>query len=90
MSLKRAPVSRAATLFIIAVVMLVLGIVLVVSSFLLWVVFPLGFYPSRLLWIEIHKWSGLALTIVVLVHVLLHWKWLWAMTKKYLAGKRSH
>ncbi len=76
--------SRGAILFIIALVMIVLGIVLAVSSFLLWVVFPHGFYPGRQLWIEIHKWVGLALTIVVLVHALLHWKWLVAMSRKYL------
>lgn len=76
--------SRGAMLFIIALVMIVLGIVLAVSSFLLWVVFPHGFYPSRQLWIEIHKWVGLSLTIVVLIHALLHWKWLVAMTRRYL------
>ena len=86
--MRRRGVSRGAVLFIIALVMIVLGIVLAVSSLLLWVVFPLGFYPSRQLWIEIHKWSGLALTMVVLVHALLHRKWLISMTKRYL-GRSS-
>ena len=86
--MKRRGSSRGAILFFIVLVMIALGIVLAVSSFLLWVVFPHGFYPGRQLWLEIHKWVGLALTIVVLVHALLHWRWLVAMTKRYL-GRSS-
>lgn len=88
MPIVRGSSSRAALLFGIVVLMSVLGIVLAVSSFLLWVVFPHGFYPSRVVWVDIHKWVGLVLTIVVLAHALLHRRWLLSMARRYL--RRAH
>ena len=67
------------------VVMGLLALLLTVSSFLLWVVFPQGYFPSRLLWLQIHKWVGLALTITALLHVVLHWRWLTSTTRRHLA-----
>ncbi|WP_220681374.1 DUF4405 domain-containing protein [Methanofollis formosanus] len=32
----------------------------------------------------IHDWSGLALCVLALVHVAMHWRWLAAMTRKKL------
>jgi hypothetical protein len=57
-----------------------------VSALLLWVVLPQGYFASRLLWLDIHKWSGLALSAVVLLHVLLHGRWLVRMTKRVAEG----
>ena len=76
---------RKVTMFYWLVVALgLLSILLVVSSLLLWVVFPRGLYPVRVLWVEIHQWGGVALGIVVLVQVGLHRSWLTRMTKRYL------
>lgn len=79
------------------VVMGLLGAVLSLSSLLLWVIFPRGYYPSRVLWVAIHKWVGLALEIVVAFHLALHWGWLKRMTRRHLGrlcrvltGSRSH
>jgi hypothetical protein len=44
----------------------------------------LGVHGVRVLWVDIHKWGGLALGIGVLGHVALHWKWLLRMTRRYL------
>jgi hypothetical protein len=66
------------------VLMGILALILAVSSFLLWVVFPRGFYPARTAWVSIHKWVGLALGIAVLLHVAFHWKWLVRMTRRHL------
>jgi len=52
------------------------------------VVFPHGFYATRELWVEIHKWVGLALSINVLVHVLLHVGWIRTMTARYVGRIR--
>ena len=71
--------------YLLDVVMGILSLLTALSSFLLWVVFPRGFHAARMLWIEIHKWGGLALGVVVLVHVALHWKWLIRMTRRLLA-----
>ena len=66
------------------VVMGVLALTVGLSAFLLWVVFPQGYFAARLTWLEIHKWSGLALSIAVALHVLLHGSWLMRMTKRIL------
>lgn len=89
MSLKRAHVSRNTLLYAVAVVMLVLSIVLAVSWVLLWLVFPQGFFASRVLWVGIHKWVGLALSISIAVHILLHAGWLRTMTDRYLRPPRG-
>jgi len=36
---------------------------------------------------DLHDWSGLALVVLVLVHLFLNRRWLVAVTKKILAGK---
>jgi hypothetical protein len=81
---------RVITNYWLAVAMALLALLLAVSALLLWVIFPLGYYPSRLLWVEIHKWVGLALTIAVLLHFILHWRWLIEMTRRYLNSNRNN
>ena len=70
------------------VMMILLALVLAVSAVLLWVVFPQGYFPSRLLWLAIHRWVGLGLIVAVLVHVALHWKWLVRMTGRWVERVR--
>ena len=53
---------------------------LALSALLVWVVLPKGYHPSWLLWIAIHKWSGLVLVAEVLV--ILHIGWLTRMTRR--------
>ena len=36
----------------------------------------------------LHDWGGIAMTVLVIVHIVLHWKWIVVMTKK-LFGKTS-
>lgn len=69
-------------------------VLLAVSAVLLWLVFPRGFFAARALWIDIHKWVGLALGGLVFLHVALHWSWLVQMTRRHLvslcnAGRRT-
>lgn len=66
------------------VIMGVLALTLGVSAVLLWVVLPQGYFASRLLWLTIHKWTGLALSITVVLHVLLHGQWLLRTTRHVL------
>ena len=67
----------------------ILGLALGVSSFLLWVVFPRGYSAGRALWVDIHKWGGLALCIVVLVHVAMHGAWIARKTRRVLNELRG-
>ncbi|MGD8968202.1 MAG: hypothetical protein PVI07_11900 [Anaerolineae bacterium] len=66
----------------IDVVMGLMAVTLGLSALLLWVVLPQGYFASRLLWLGIHKWTGLALSVTVLLHVLLHGRWLVRMTRR--------
>ncbi len=66
------------------VVIALLAAVVGLSAFLLWVVLPQGYFAARLVWLDIHKWSGLLLSVGVLLHVLLHWRWLLRMTQRIL------
>jgi hypothetical protein len=75
---------KASRNYWVDLVMGALATLLVVSSFTLWVVLPQGYFRSRLVWLEIHKWTGLAVTVAVTIHLLLHWRWLWSMTKRRL------
>ena len=75
---------KSTLLYLLVVVMGLLALLLTVSSVMLWLVFPRGFYAARQIWVDIHKWGGLALGVGVLLHVLLHWKWLVRKTRRYL------
>jgi len=59
-----------------------LAVLLAVSSFLLWVVFPRGYYGARTVWVLIHKWGGFAVGVAALAHLILHWRWLVRMTRR--------
>jgi hypothetical protein len=74
----------ATTRYWLSVFLAVVALLLAVSALLLWVVFPRGYFPSRVIWVEIHKWSGLAITVGVIFHIALHWKWLLQMTRRYI------
>lgn len=70
--------------YVLDVLMALLALALAVSAFLLWVVLPQGYFAARLLWLSIHKWTGLALSVAVILHVVLHWRWLVRMTRRAL------
>jgi len=75
--------------YAIDVLLFFTGLTLAVSALLVWVVLPKGHNAAWLLWIAIHKWSGLALVIEALLHVALHWRWLRAMTKRVFVRDRA-
>lgn len=67
--------------YLLDVLLFITAVVLGISALLVWVVLPKGYNPQWLLWIAIHKWSGLALFIEAFLHIVLHWKWLVTMTR---------
>jgi hypothetical protein len=83
------PTRRSVWLYGVDVLMVVLSGVLIVSSALLWFVFPRGFYPAREAWLVVHKYAGLALTVLVVAHLALHWRWLVTMTRRMLGVKQG-
>jgi hypothetical protein len=51
-----------------------------------------GFLVSRGTWTDIHTWSGVAMVVLALVHLVIHWRWLAEMTRRtgaVLVGRRK-
>ena len=93
--------TKAKTYFALAISMVLLGLAEAVSGFVLWLGFPSGgggrgwsggggeltFWTiSKHTWIDIHDWVAVALTVLVIIHVILHWKWIIRMVKLILRG----
>ena len=76
-------------LFILFFILIVLVVLLAVSAYLLWFEFPRGYHADRATWVDIHKWTGVALAVLVIIHIVLHWKWLVQMTRYYLRNIKA-
>jgi hypothetical protein len=67
------------------------GLAEAVSGFVLWFALPSGGGRGRLgltylgltrhTWTDIHDWVAIALTVIVIVHLIIHWKWLVQMVR---------
>ena len=89
--------------YVLVVILFVLGIVEVVSGFVLWLVLHVGqgymggrgsaseatFLWSRGTWIDLHTVVGVILVVVVVIHLILHRKWILRMTKR-LGAKETN
>jgi predicted small integral membrane protein len=73
--------------YLLDVLLFLTAMALGISSLLVWVVLPKGYNPQWLLWIAIHKWSGFALFVETFLHIVLHWKWIVATTRKVFRRK---
>ena len=38
---------------------------------------------TKAIWVDVHTWAGLIFIALVLIHLILHWKWILAMTKNF-------
>ena len=45
-------------------------------------------FLSRSDWLDLHDWGAVTLVALILLHVALHWRWLWRQTKRLLVGSR--
>lgn len=84
---------KSEVLFILAALLALLGLVEALSGFFLWLVIPRGegrggggleqvlWGLSRDTWIDIHDWVAVALIVLVVIHIILHWKWIARMFK---------
>ena len=39
---------------------------------------------TKFQWTNLHNYSGIILIIIVLLHLILHWRWIVVMTKKHI------
>ena len=88
--------------FVMFIALLFTGLVETISGFVLWFIIPGGqgsegnhaitavarstFIWSRHTWMDIHDWLAIAIVALVIVHLILHWKWIYYMTKKQLSA----
>lgn len=85
----RLIMKRNVLLYIVDIFLFIFSLIVVVSGV---IKFPglltlLNFDPFSLPQSEItflHDWIGIALTVLTMVHILLNWKWIMAMSKKLL------
>jgi hypothetical protein len=90
-------VRKATRNYLLALGMALLALFQAVSGFVLWAVLPRGymggrgeesaFLWTRDSWINLHDWTAVALVIIVLVHVILHRRWIVWMTRSYFRPK---
>jgi ABC-type dipeptide/oligopeptide/nickel transport system permease subunit len=93
-------VRKATRNYVLALLMALLALFQAVSGFVLWLVLPGGymggrgaavgrgtFLWSRATWLNLHDWTAVALVVIVVVHVILHWGWIVRMTRSYFSQK---
>jgi hypothetical protein len=82
--------------YIVDIIMLLLAAFEAVSGFVLWLILPRGggyqggrglteatFLWSRDTWLDLHNWVAVALVVVVVLHLVLHWRWIVYMTRTF-------
>jgi hypothetical protein len=79
-------------LFGLVSVLLLTGLFEAVSGFVLWFALPSGggrrglelsfLGLTRHTWIDLHDWVAIALTAVVIIHFIIHWKWVARMIEQ--------
>jgi hypothetical protein len=91
-------ISKGKFLFILVILAFISFLLLAASGILLWVVIPKGstggghgagsveytLIWDRHVWTDIHNWTSVAFIVVIILHIYMHWKWLWRQTKSLL------
>lgn len=47
------------------------------------------FLFTRHTWLDIHEWAAVALLVAFAVHITLHWRWIFYMTKSYFRHRNE-
>ena len=90
--------------YIVFVLLSILGLLEAVSGFVLWIALPSGggwrgggfgggaeytfLSLSRHTWLDIHDWTAVVIVAVIIIHLVLHWKWIIYVTKKVFQVKK--
>ena len=83
--------------FVVDLLMFVDFVLLAVSGFILWIVFPAGeqsgrapaFLFDRFGWIKIHDLTAVALVVLIVIHLILNWNWIKCMIFSICRGKNG-
>jgi hypothetical protein len=95
-------VKRGAVLYWVAVAAFLALLAQMVSGFVLWIALPRGdgfrfrgsgsriahesFGFDRSTWVDIHDWAAVALIVILLLHLVLNWRWVVSVTKRVILG----
>ncbi|MBN2238268.1 MAG: DUF4405 domain-containing protein [Dehalococcoidales bacterium] len=98
-------VTKAGKFWILAAVLGLLGLVEAVTGFVLWIGYPesgsgagklyggignievLGL--AKHTWIDIHDWVAVALTLMVVLHIIVHWKWILRVARNIIDTRQT-
>jgi hypothetical protein len=89
--------NRVVKNYIIFIALVLPVIIEGISGFILWWILPSGeggyrgglgpsvrdvFIWDRHAWIDIHNVSALVLVVLVIIHIVIHWRWIVTVTKR--------
>ena len=89
---------KAKTNYIIDVLMTIASIIVGGTGLILFFFLPSGVKQGRYqeflgipkhIIADIHDWSGIIIIVLVLIHIILHWKWIVRMTKNMFSRKKN-
>jgi predicted permease len=84
--------------YVLFALLFFLGLFQALSGFIMWFILPHGgggwrggssltdavfLGLVRDTWRALHDWVAAALLVVVILHIIVHWNWIWRMTKSY-------
>lgn len=98
------PVKKAGEQLIASIVLFILFAVDCFSGFVLWLLLPRGALDyfgmlsgggrtfwglQRNVWLDIHVWVSVFIVGVIIIHIILNWRWVVGLSKRILKGFRG-
>jgi cytochrome b561 len=95
------PFKKAGEQFIASIALFILFAVDCFSGFVLWLILPRGALDyfgmihgggrtfwglQRNVWLDIHIWLATLIVAIVIIHIILNWRWLVSVSKRILCG----
>ena len=93
--------SRVKLLFTLVFLAFFALLVQAISGFILWLVLPRGdgrgvgagdstFIWGRGVWLDIHKWTAVALLAIIAIHIYMHRKWIYKQIRSLFGFSFNH
>jgi cytochrome b561 len=95
------PVKKVAEQYVASIALFVLFALDCFSGFVVWLILPRGsldYYNmlsgsgrtfwglQRNVWVDIHAWLATLIVAIIIIHIILNWRWLISVSKKILNG----